>query len=73
MLVELIKRGRNMKFIVVFLLVILLGACDGVESENNIADGNVTDEEAEVMQELWCDYNKDRDFAKEQCDEYWNE
>lgn len=57
-----------MKKIIVLSFLLLVG-CD--EDPNVLPDGNVTTEEAEIMQQSWCEYNEGRDFAKEQCKNYW--
>jgi len=31
-----------------------------------------TDEDAAIMEKAWCDYNKGREFAAANCEEYWN-
>ncbi|WP_226035646.1 hypothetical protein [Aquibacillus saliphilus] len=52
----------------IIVSVIALSMVTGCSSQsNNLADGNVTNKEAEQMQSAWCEYNKDESFAKEQC------
>lgn len=43
------------------------------ELPNNPADGNVTMEESRFMQKQWCEYNKGKEIAREQCEDIWND
>lgn len=68
----------KLKVVLTALLTSLIIGCstDNETTEdvtNTVADGIVTEEEAEMMQEEWCKYNEGKDFAAEQCEEYWEE
>ena len=62
-----------MRRLILLAVLTVLMACDG-DNESSIYSGEViTDDQVKAMQESWCKYNEGRDFAKEQCEEFWNE
>lgn len=56
-----------MKKLTLTLSIVFLIGFQGIP-QNTIADGNTTIKESRQMQQSWCEYNKGRDFIKDQCE-----
>jgi len=59
--------------VITFFIILLVG-CGSKNSEivNQFdSDGKFLYEEEMMIS--WCEHNKDKDFAKEQCAEFWDE
>jgi len=63
---------KTLRYLILLLVVIMTTSCvkgDGGEVQTK----EWTDGDVILMQESWCEYNEGRDFAKEQCEEFWSD
>jgi len=65
-------RGTLIVLFITFTLIVGGCASDKVNSAESDFDENGNFKRADEMQKEWCEYNKGRDFAKKQCEEYWS-
>jgi len=60
---------RLIALVGVILIVLVLGLN---EEKDSPGEWQWDDKDAAAMKESWCEYNKGRDFAVGNCEEYWS-
>lgn len=63
-----IRIGLIIALIMGLFMVVGFNSYERVDTSG---DWQWSDENIEVMEKSWCDYNYGRDFAEKNCVEYW--